>query len=266
MANHTIVLRKEIGQLYPVLKDARGRVIDGLHRKASSKEWREERLPQIDSEEKYLIARLLANDNRRIVPEQEIAEVMNGLAAIHKKEGVPRGEITEKVAEATGYSRTRVEALLRAEYKRPYHETPIPRVSTDKTVGAIESTAEQIVKTIRGVARDPDLTPQDKEFILAEVRKQTRTGLPDAIVSHVKLVKQLNRSGETSPQRTVVLVKGQWTLDNLRRATENFLLTNWKTAKELSPQQKRDARTLLVHVEDHARAWLRAIDSTQEVN
>src|SRR2546422_9099964 len=102
MANHTIVLRKEIGQLYPVLKDSRGRVIDGLHRKASSKEWREERLSQIDSEEKYLIARLLANDNRRIVPEGEVADSMNSLAAIYKKEGVERGAITERVAEATG--------------------------------------------------------------------------------------------------------------------------------------------------------------------
>jgi len=266
LADNTIVLKDEIGQLYPVLKDSRGRVIDGLHRKASSKEWREERLPQIDSEEKYLIARLLANDNRRIVPEREVAEAMNGLAAIYKKVGIQRGAITERVAKATGYSTSRVEALLKAEYKRPYSETPGARVSTDKTVGAIESTAEHIVKTVRSVARDPDLTPQDKEFILAEVRKQTKTRLPDAIETHVKLVKRLNGKGETPHQRTVVSVKGQWTLDNLRRAAENFLLTNWKTAKELSPQQRRDARTLLVHVEDHAKAWLRAIDSAQEVN
>ncbi len=112
MADNTIVLKDEIGQLYPVLKDSRGRVIDGLHRKASRKEWREERLPQIDSEEKYLIARLLANDNRRIVPEREVADSMNSLAAIYKKVGIQRGAITERVADATGYSRSRVEVLL----------------------------------------------------------------------------------------------------------------------------------------------------------
>jgi hypothetical protein len=98
------------------------------------------------------------------------------------------------------------------------------------------------------------------------VRKQTRTRLPDAIETHVKLVKRLNGKGETLALRTVVSVKGQWTLDNLRRAAENFLLTNWKTAKELSPQQRRDARTLLVHVEGHSKAWLKAIDSAQEMN
>ncbi len=54
-----IVLDKEIGQLIPVLLDARGRTIDGSHRKQRDKGWRTERLKHIDTEEKFLRARLL---------------------------------------------------------------------------------------------------------------------------------------------------------------------------------------------------------------
>src|SRR3989454_4335354 len=116
-----IVLDKEIGQLIPVLLDARGRTIDGSHRTQRDKRWRTERLKHIDTEEKFLRARLLANDNRRVMEAEEIREILNELAQIYRKQGAEPGEIVKLVADKTGYSEGTVNDYLRAEFKDRQH-------------------------------------------------------------------------------------------------------------------------------------------------
>src|SRR5438093_10476474 len=116
-----IVLDKEIGQLIPVLLDARGRTIDGSHRKQRDNGWRTERLKHIDTQEKCLRARLLANDNRRVMEAEEVGEILNELADIYRKQGTKPGEIVKLVASKTGYSEATVDGYLRVEFKDRQH-------------------------------------------------------------------------------------------------------------------------------------------------
>ena len=117
---------KTIGQLYPVLKDAAGKVIDGVHRQEADPHWRTEVHPDIDSEEKFLIARCVANWHRRQVPRQEKEEWINGLARIYKKQGLKvygegRGrpnEIIATIVAKTVIHPHIVQEFLRSEYKQ----------------------------------------------------------------------------------------------------------------------------------------------------
>jgi hypothetical protein len=54
-----------VGQLYPVLLSKDGKVIDGFHRLEADKNWKKMKINEIDTEEKLLLARLVANFHRR---------------------------------------------------------------------------------------------------------------------------------------------------------------------------------------------------------
>ena len=56
---------KRIGRLIPVLTDAKGNIIDGIHRKKADPDWEEMRLDSIDNETKLTLARAIANWDRR---------------------------------------------------------------------------------------------------------------------------------------------------------------------------------------------------------
>ena len=114
---------EKIGQLYPVLVDAKGNVIDGIHRLKADPNWKKERLEEVDSEEKLLVARAVSNWHRRQVSREEKEEWINGLARIYKKQGlsIERGginEIKERIAKLTGLNPDTVLAYLSVEYKQ----------------------------------------------------------------------------------------------------------------------------------------------------
>lgn len=120
-------LRKseKIGQLYPVLVDKHGNVIDGFHRLEADPNWEKKRLEEIDTEEKLLIARTVSNWHRRQVPREEKEEWINGLARIYQKQGLKvggrgrghRNEIRERIEQVTGLKSTVVNSFLHAEFK-----------------------------------------------------------------------------------------------------------------------------------------------------
>ena len=62
---------KEVGVLYPALADAKGRIIDGIHRLGADPRWPVYKLPDINTDEKYLLARIIANTHRRTVSAEE---------------------------------------------------------------------------------------------------------------------------------------------------------------------------------------------------
>lgn len=114
-----------IGQLYPVIKDKFGNIIDGKNRLQADPDWRTETIANIDSEEKLLVARAVANWHRRAVPENEKREWINGLAEIYKKQGLKvktafpfENEIKQKIVEVTGLSSDIVETYLLDEFKQ----------------------------------------------------------------------------------------------------------------------------------------------------
>ena len=71
MSEYDLKKSTKIGQLYPVLVDAKGNIIDGLHRQEADPSWRTEKIPEIDTEEKLLIARCIANWHRRPISREE---------------------------------------------------------------------------------------------------------------------------------------------------------------------------------------------------
>lgn len=112
---------KSIGELYPVLKDARGKIIDGNHRLEADPNWKTQIVPEIDTDEKLVIARMIANWQRRQVTPQEKAEWINALAEIYQKQGykslITSNEIVRKIVEVTGLSQPTVNAFLDDKYK-----------------------------------------------------------------------------------------------------------------------------------------------------
>ena len=78
---------KTIGQLYPVLLDYHGNIIDGQHRYGVDEGWRTMRLEHIRTEKDRLIAHIISNTVRRSVPRREKTELLAKLGEIYLNEG-----------------------------------------------------------------------------------------------------------------------------------------------------------------------------------
>ena len=130
MSEYDLKKSKKVGQLYPVLVDAKGKVIDGFHRLEADPKWRTEKLPEIDTEEKLLVARCVANWQRRQVSREEKEEWIDGLARIYKKQGLkvsgrrlgsggaPPNEIEQEIVKKTGLTPYTVRQYLSDEFKQ----------------------------------------------------------------------------------------------------------------------------------------------------
>ena len=95
---------ERIGQLYPILVDYHGNIIDGEHRFSVDEKWRKVRLEHIKTEKDRLIARIISNTVRRSVPSKEKTELLERLGEIYLNEGVKPGKISHKIMEETGMS------------------------------------------------------------------------------------------------------------------------------------------------------------------
>ena len=188
---------KVVGQLYPVIVDQAGNVIDGLHRREADPNWRTEVHPEIDSQEKFLIARCVANWHRREVPREEKEEWINGLARIYKKQGLKiRGkryfygetsttnEIVTKIVEVTGLSYATVVKYLHNEYKqmeRARIKRP-PRVSASQAIKSkLGDYGEQLVERHREEVKEGLKT--DVDFMAETVKEH-----PEVVSKAIKQV------------------------------------------------------------------------------
>ena len=134
LSEYDLKKSEKIGQLYPVLLDSEGNVIDGVHRIEADPNWRTEKLPEIDTEEKLLIARCVANWHRRPISREEKENWINNLAGLYLKQGyrvsgrrggssgAPPNEIVDKIHDETGISKYTIrgylsEEFIRTEYK-----------------------------------------------------------------------------------------------------------------------------------------------------
>lgn len=121
MSEYNLKKSGKIGQLYPVLVDAKGNVIDGFHRLEADPKWRTEKITEIDTKEKLLVARCVANWNRRQVSWEEKEDWINSLARIYKEQGLKvtkrKNEIKHRIAENTGLNPDIVLMFLKDEYK-----------------------------------------------------------------------------------------------------------------------------------------------------
>jgi hypothetical protein len=85
---------KVVGQLRPVIRDAKGRIVDGLHRKASNPNWIEETREDIATEEDYWVARAHLNYARRNAKlnTHEKKLIINNLAEHYVAQGLTVGD------------------------------------------------------------------------------------------------------------------------------------------------------------------------------
>jgi len=77
---------KKIGQLTPRLLDKFGNEIDGKHRNAIDPNWKSITLENIDTPEKLIIARFVANYHRRNVSDPEIKQTLNALLKLYSEQ------------------------------------------------------------------------------------------------------------------------------------------------------------------------------------
>jgi hypothetical protein len=113
--------RKSINELYPVLVDFHGNIIDGNSRIEAFPSWRREVREDIKSESQLCLARIVANSHRRVVTVGERAEQLEALArSLMKNEGVSKANIIKVLASLTTFSPGYVRGLLSEDFKRFY--------------------------------------------------------------------------------------------------------------------------------------------------
>jgi hypothetical protein len=156
---------KRIGELYPIIVDPEGNIIDGLHRHNHDPNWRKEVVPWVRSRKDFLIARIHANLHRRDVPKEERQRDFTELANILVNEGEVKGKLAGKISELTGFSIDWVRDLLPQSYKlreksqagkaahpsaglKPAQGVTSPQ-STTLPDAKVPVTAEGFAKTIR---------------------------------------------------------------------------------------------------------------------
>jgi predicted XRE-type DNA-binding protein len=169
---------EKIGQLYPILVDAEGNVIDGFHRIEADPNWRREKLPEIDTEEKLLLARCVANWHRRQVSREEKEKWINGLARIYKKQDC--ANVAEKIADVTGLGFRTVHRYLNPEYKQKQviERVGVPRTPASDVIRRTfdsqgEGYGERIVERHREEV-EQDLRPKIEREIRLEVEEEVK--------------------------------------------------------------------------------------------
>jgi hypothetical protein len=113
--------RKNINELYPVLVDAHGNIIDGNSRIDAFPRWRREVRKDIKSESQLWLARIVANSHRRLVSRNERAEQLEALSrSLIKNEGVLKANLVKVLASLTTFSPSYIYRLLPEDLKRSY--------------------------------------------------------------------------------------------------------------------------------------------------
>lgn len=113
---------KTIGQIYPVIKDANGNILDGYHRKRVNPKWKEIELP-IEDKLEGLKIRIHLNILRRPIPQSEKERWITKTRELLQARGLKGTQ--KEIANALGMSRTWVskyDPLTHLE--RPDSDTP----------------------------------------------------------------------------------------------------------------------------------------------
>jgi hypothetical protein len=209
MSENEFDLKKseKIGQLYPVLVDAKGNIIDGFHRLEADPNWRKEKIPEIDTEEKLLVARAVSNWHRRQVSREEKESWINALAEIYQKQGLKvrnekmENEIVRKISAVTTLHIVTVEAYLLSNFKQAYSSTPKrePRVPASQAIQSAikgishgdERYAKQLVERHR-IEVEEELRPRvEKEIRERIIEKEIKPKIRDELSRDAEFIREV---------------------------------------------------------------------------
>jgi hypothetical protein len=113
--------RRSLEELYAVLLDAHGNIIDGNSRLQAYPGWRTERRENIKTRTQLWLARIIANNHRRIVSREERIQQFTELAkSLVEDEAVTRENVVSTISKLTTFTERYVRELLPNEYKRSY--------------------------------------------------------------------------------------------------------------------------------------------------
>jgi hypothetical protein len=205
MSEYDLKKSEKIGQLYPVLVDAKGNVIDGFHRLEADPNWRRQRIREIDTEEKLLVARCVSNWHRRQVSREEKVEWINGLAKIYKKEGFKvegergRNEIKLHIAEVTGLHPDSILLLLDDKYKAP---NPVPPEARHPVLSASTAIEHDMGK---------EYVERHREEVIAEEKPRIERQIKRELLKSPEFIREaIERAPElvpALPQETIEQAK-----------------------------------------------------------
>lgn len=107
---------KVIGQLYPVLVNRKGEVLEGHHRLKSNPKWKR-KVVETKSRIEDILVRMHAHHRRRI-PQEETRALLIELAQQLKNVGIKKENIASELVKIAPYSKGYIRQLLPIEYKR----------------------------------------------------------------------------------------------------------------------------------------------------
>jgi hypothetical protein len=110
--------KKSVHELYPVIKDAHGNVIDGFHRLEADLNWKTETLEQIKTPAQLALARIIANTHRRSISKEERKLQLVTLAEELVKEGLSKDNVIMTIVDLTTFSEQYVRKMLPDIYKQ----------------------------------------------------------------------------------------------------------------------------------------------------
>lgn len=108
---------KVIGQLYPVLVNKEGKVLEGHHRLASNPKWKK-KVVETKTPIEDILVRMHAHHRRRI-PQEETRTLLIALAQQLKNAGIKKENIASEIVKIAPYSEGYIQRLLPYEYKKP---------------------------------------------------------------------------------------------------------------------------------------------------
>lgn len=108
--------RDKFGEIYPVLVDQHGKLIDGVHRKKANPNWKETKVNIKDEKAREEIA-LITNVQRRNIKPEEIGERLGRIAEAMKEEGLKAGEFTAEISNDLGMSERWVRKYIPEKYR-----------------------------------------------------------------------------------------------------------------------------------------------------
>lgn len=195
---------ESVGELYPVLKDEYG-IIDGFHRKEDKPDWHEKIVKSGNLKEHYK-KMLHANFQRRIVPEEQMKEWINGIAEELIKEGKepPLGKlIDEELGNVIAY--VTLMRYLDSKYKQKRESETLPRdkvvtqnaqTEAEKELGKKLETAkdfERAAKVLKEKAKklkSPQEKEKERKGILERVKKHRAKKKEEIIEEAKKIIKK----------------------------------------------------------------------------
>lgn len=165
--------REVVGYLYPVLVDARGRVIDGHHRIRADPKWPKRRVGARTEKDRILL-RIHANHVRRSVTLEERRADFEALAKELEKEGVTPDRMVSEVARLTCLTPRWVRELLPDRYKAVEKRRKTHEEATSSSIevpvrlppevverfGGVEGIGEKIRSMLEPRALERPRTPQ----------------------------------------------------------------------------------------------------------